>query len=128
MDSGRGCGYVPEGYLLLDRVWQPGDCCREPRVLTEAMTEARVWLRQANQDEFDEWLPRTEADYATFIAESGAMPAEQAAEKARHDIARPQCARPEHRRARPVRGPGLRDDEFADAQGAIADAASAKRN
>lgn len=63
-------------------------CVMAGEVLTGTMTEAGVWLRRATQGEFDEWLPRTEADYATFIAESGAMPAEQAAAKARDDIAR----------------------------------------
>jgi ribosomal protein S18 acetylase RimI-like enzyme len=52
------------------------------------MTDAELWLRPPAQDEFEQWLPRQEAAYARAIAESGAMPAAAAAEKARLDIAR----------------------------------------
>jgi ribosomal protein S18 acetylase RimI-like enzyme len=52
------------------------------------MTVAELWLRPATQDEVGQWLPRQEAAYAREIAESGAMPAAAAAEKARADIAR----------------------------------------
>jgi len=45
-------------------------------------------LRLATQAEFDEWLPRQEAGYAKLIIESGAMPPEEAREKARRDTAR----------------------------------------
>jgi ribosomal protein S18 acetylase RimI-like enzyme len=52
------------------------------------MTDAELSLRLPTQDEFEQWLPRTEAGYAASIAESGAMSAEAAAEKARFDTAR----------------------------------------
>lgn len=52
------------------------------------MTDAGVWLRQPAQDEFDEWLPRSEDEYARYIEESGAMPAALARDKARSDIGR----------------------------------------
>lgn len=52
------------------------------------MTVAELWLRPPTQDEFEQWLPRQEAAYAREIAESCAMPAVAAAEKARLDIAR----------------------------------------
>jgi len=56
--------------------------------LNGTMTDAELILRPPTQDEFEQWLPHTEAGYARRIAESGAMPAEKAAEKARLDIAR----------------------------------------
>jgi ribosomal protein S18 acetylase RimI-like enzyme len=52
------------------------------------MTDAELGLRPPTQDEFDQWLPHTEAAYAQQVADSGAMPAEAAAEKARLDTAR----------------------------------------
>lgn len=52
------------------------------------MTDVSVWLRRPTQDEFDEWLPRSEDEYARYIEESGAMPAAQARDKARSDFAR----------------------------------------
>jgi ribosomal protein S18 acetylase RimI-like enzyme len=52
------------------------------------MTDAELSLRLPTHDEFEQWLPRTEAAYARQIAESGAMPAAAAAEKARLDTAR----------------------------------------
>ena len=55
--------------------------------LNEIMNTAELWLRPATQDEFEQWLPRQEAAYAREIAESGAMPAAAAAEKARLDTA-----------------------------------------
>jgi len=51
------------------------------------MTVAELWLRPATQDEFEQWLPGQEAAYAREIAESGALPATAAAEKARRDMA-----------------------------------------
>jgi ribosomal protein S18 acetylase RimI-like enzyme len=56
--------------------------------LNRIMTAGEVWLRPPSQDEFEQWLPRQEAAYAREIAESGAMPAAAAAEKARLDTAR----------------------------------------
>jgi ribosomal protein S18 acetylase RimI-like enzyme len=52
------------------------------------MTDTELRLRSLTQDEFEQWLPRTEAGYAAQIAESGSMPAAEAAEKARLDTAR----------------------------------------
>jgi ribosomal protein S18 acetylase RimI-like enzyme len=52
------------------------------------MTDAGLRLRPAADDEFEQWLPRTEAAYARQLAESGAMPAAAAAGKARLDTAR----------------------------------------
>jgi GNAT superfamily N-acetyltransferase len=52
------------------------------------MTDVDLRLRPPTQDEFEEWLPRTEAGYARRIAESGSMSAAQAAEKARFDTTR----------------------------------------
>jgi ribosomal protein S18 acetylase RimI-like enzyme len=52
------------------------------------MTASELWLGPPSQDEFEQWLPRQEAAYAREIAESGAMPAAAAAEKARLDTAR----------------------------------------
>jgi ribosomal protein S18 acetylase RimI-like enzyme len=52
------------------------------------MTDAELRLRPPTDDEFEQWLPRTEAAYARQIAESGAMSAAAAAEKARLDTAR----------------------------------------
>jgi ribosomal protein S18 acetylase RimI-like enzyme len=48
--------------------------------------EAR--LRPATREEFDEWLPRSEADYAEQIIASGSMRPELAREKARRDTQR----------------------------------------
>ena len=59
------------------------------------MTDASVRLRRPTRDEFDEWLPRSEDEYARYIAESGAMPAAQARDKARSDIARRFSAGPD---------------------------------
>lgn len=56
--------------------------------LDEIMTDAELGLRPPTREEFEQWLPRTEAEYARQIAESGAMPAAAAAEKARLDTAR----------------------------------------
>jgi ribosomal protein S18 acetylase RimI-like enzyme len=52
------------------------------------MTDAELRLRPPTQDEFDQWLPHTEAEYARMITESGSMTAVDAAEKARIDTAR----------------------------------------
>ncbi len=56
--------------------------------LNEIMTGGELWLRPPTQDEFEQWLPLQEAAYAREIAESGAMSAAAAAEKARLDTAR----------------------------------------
>lgn len=56
--------------------------------LNGIMTAGELWLRPPSQDEFEQWLPRQEDAYAREIAESGAMPAAAAAEKARLDTAR----------------------------------------
>jgi len=42
-------------------------------------------LRPATHSEFDEWLPRQQALYASEIVASGALPAAAAAQKAIHD-------------------------------------------
>jgi len=52
------------------------------------MIGVELKLRPATQAEFDEWLPRQEAGYAELIIESGAMPPEEAREKARRDTQR----------------------------------------
>jgi ribosomal protein S18 acetylase RimI-like enzyme len=52
------------------------------------MTDAELRLRPPSQDEFEQWLPHTEAGYARQIAESGALPAAAAAERARLATAR----------------------------------------
>jgi ribosomal protein S18 acetylase RimI-like enzyme len=52
------------------------------------MTDAELRLRPPTHDEFEQWLPRTEAAYARRLAESGARPAAAAAGKARLDTAR----------------------------------------
>jgi ribosomal protein S18 acetylase RimI-like enzyme len=52
------------------------------------MTEVEPRLRPATQAEFDEWLPRQEAEYAKLIIESGSMPPEAARDKARRDTQR----------------------------------------
>jgi ribosomal protein S18 acetylase RimI-like enzyme len=52
------------------------------------MTVTGLWVRPPTQEEFEQWLPRQQAAYARAIAESGALPAAAAAEKARRDIAR----------------------------------------
>jgi ribosomal protein S18 acetylase RimI-like enzyme len=51
------------------------------------MIDAGLSLRPPTQDEFEQWLPHTEAEYARHIAESGSMSAAAAAEKARLDTA-----------------------------------------
>jgi ribosomal protein S18 acetylase RimI-like enzyme len=52
------------------------------------MTVTGMWVRPPTQEEFEQWLPRQQAAYAREIAESGALSASAAAEKARRDIAR----------------------------------------
>jgi nitrous oxide reductase accessory protein NosL len=52
------------------------------------MTGVELTLRPPAEEEFEQWLPRTEAAYAWEIAESGAMTAEAAAEMARLVTAR----------------------------------------
>jgi ribosomal protein S18 acetylase RimI-like enzyme len=52
------------------------------------MTDAQVHLRPMTRAEFDEWLPRQMAAYAALIAESGALPAVAAREKAERDTVR----------------------------------------
>jgi ribosomal protein S18 acetylase RimI-like enzyme len=56
--------------------------------LDGVMTGAELRLRPPTEQEFEQWLPRAEAAYAREIAESGAMTAAAAAEKARLDTAR----------------------------------------
>jgi GNAT superfamily N-acetyltransferase len=56
--------------------------------LNGVMTAGELWLRPPTQSEFEQWRPRQEAAYAREIAESGAMSAAAAAEKARLDTAR----------------------------------------
>jgi ribosomal protein S18 acetylase RimI-like enzyme len=51
-------------------------------------SDTKVSLRPLTRAEFDEWLPRQLAGYAEQIAASGAMPVEEAWEKARRDTAR----------------------------------------
>jgi GNAT superfamily N-acetyltransferase len=52
------------------------------------MSEAELTLRPMTRAEFDEWLPRQVAGYATLIAASGALPAQAARDKAERDTAR----------------------------------------
>ncbi len=52
------------------------------------MSDDELRLRPATRAEFDEWLPRQEAGYAEMIIASGAMPPEEAREKARRDTER----------------------------------------
>lgn len=49
------------------------------------MSEVELRLRPPTQAEFDEWLPRQEAEYAELIMASGAMPPAEAIQKARRD-------------------------------------------
>jgi ribosomal protein S18 acetylase RimI-like enzyme len=53
-----------------------------------AMTDAEVRLRPVTRAEFDAWLPRQAAEYASKIAASGALPAEAARRKAEQDTSR----------------------------------------
>jgi ribosomal protein S18 acetylase RimI-like enzyme len=52
------------------------------------VTDAALTLRPMTRAEWDEWMPRQLAGYARHIADSGAMPQEDAWAKARADTAR----------------------------------------
>ncbi|HUN30822.1 MAG TPA: GNAT family N-acetyltransferase [Trebonia sp.] len=65
-----------------------GRAAQQGNRLNERMTDSELSLRPPTQDEFEQWLPRTEASYARAIAESGSMSAQEAADKARFDTER----------------------------------------
>ena len=50
------------------------------------MADAELGLRPPTQEEFEQWLPCTEAAYAREIAESGAMTAAAAKVIRKHTI------------------------------------------
>jgi ribosomal protein S18 acetylase RimI-like enzyme len=52
------------------------------------VTDDAVRLRPVTRAEFEVWLPRQLAGYAELIAESGAMPAQAARQKAEQDVGR----------------------------------------
>jgi len=57
-------------------------------ITLENMASAELRLRLASADEVEAWLPRLAAEYAAKIAESGALPADEARRKAESDLRR----------------------------------------
>ena len=53
-----------------------------------SMASVELRLRSAAADEIEAWLPRLAAEYAAKIAESGALPPDEARRKAENDLRR----------------------------------------
>jgi ribosomal protein S18 acetylase RimI-like enzyme len=59
------------------------------------MASGELRLRPAAADEIEAWLPRLAAEYAAKIAESGALPPDEARRKAENDLRRQLTAGPD---------------------------------